>query len=146
MKYDSLKLYAKYVLLALFLILSTVAKADGGFRLLNNENPSDKLLINIERDRKISDNSKLTEDSCPIDFYINDQRVGSYLVNEQQEYYLSPGSYSFRVENCLGQKSIYDMDLHVSGGEYYQDYILSVDVKGKPFIIKNTLKSLGTQE
>lgn len=140
MKDNFLKFVAKYVFVSLFLSLfTTISVAIEYYPPLEGAS-TDKFLINVERDRKISDNSKLTEDSCPIDLYINDERVGSYLVNEHQEYYLSPGSYSFRVENCLGQKSIYDMDLRIKDGQYYQDYILSVDFKGKPFIIKNTLK------
>ncbi|PWD83604.1 hypothetical protein [Ignatzschineria cameli] len=123
------------------MVLTTVNAAVEYYPPLEG-NSTDKFLVNVERDRKIGDNSKLTENSCPIELYINDQNVGSYLINEHQQYYLSPGSYSFRVENCLGQKSVYDMDMSVNNSQYYQDYILSVDVKGKPFIIKNTLKPL----
>ncbi|MDM1546080.1 hypothetical protein HX037_09360 [Ignatzschineria indica] len=137
-----LKSIVRAVFTSVFMVFLAVANAAIDYHPPLEGESSDKLLINVERDRKIGGNGQLTESSCPIELYINGQKVGSYLINEHQQYYLSPGDYSFRVENCLGQSSIYDMTLQVNDGQYYQDYILSVDFKGKPFIIKNSLQRL----
>lgn len=142
MKDNPLVFSVKHILSILLLVLFTIVNAEVVYHPPLNGDLSDKFLINVERDRKVGNDSKLTESGCPTDLYINGKRVDSYLIYEQQQYYLSPGLYTFRVENCLGQESIYDMDLSIDSNQYYQNYLLSVDFKGKPFIIKNTPKSI----
>ena len=66
---------------------------------VNNE--KNDPIIEVVRDHKNSNGSK----ECRTNFYINDTKVGSFANDERADYQLSPGHYTFTVDNCQGRCS-----------------------------------------
>lgn len=121
------------------LALGLVACAAGPLHenLYQTKIDNNSQLIQVLRDDKLYKRyQKEDVKDCPIAFYINDKKVGNYLVNEQSSYYLEPGSYIFQVENCQGRCSAYDVEYVVNPDSYPASFVLSVDLSGKPFIIR----------
>lgn len=97
---------------------------------------ADSQLIKVSRDSKEYCRNKADTQDCPITFYINNKNAGDYLVNEQLDYYLEPGDYYLQVKNCQGRCSAYGLDVVVKAQISPPTFILSLDAKGNPFIIR----------
>lgn len=93
--------------------------------------------IHVSRDDKAyKRHQKEIVSNCPTKLYINTQEAGRYLVGEHSSYDLVPGNYTFQVENCQGRCSTYDVDFVVDSEVPAPSFVLSVDLSGKPFIIR----------
>ena len=125
------------VIMTFFLVLSACATTNEKRSLYQVKMTNDSQIINVSRDAKTygRDQRKGVID-CPIEFYINGDKVRGFSVNEQSSYYLEPGSYTLQVENCHGRCSAYDMDFIVNSKTTGSSFILSIDLSGKPFIIR----------
>lgn len=93
--------------------------------------------INVQRDNKLCAEDSVEKQNCPIDFYIDDFKSGTYFINNKATYNLKPDTYNFKVKNCTDKCSTYDVNLKVDDQLENRDLILSVDTQGKPFIIYN---------
>ncbi|MHC5226456.1 hypothetical protein [Ignatzschineria sp. LJL83] len=102
---------------------------------VNNEN-SDPI-IKVTRDNNKAERiSKNGTEECQTAFYINDTKVGNFVINDSANYQLAPGNYNFKVDNCQGRCSTYGTDVEIKSGET-KSFTLSADSTGKPFIILN---------
>lgn len=94
-------------------------------------------LVNISRDGKAYQrNQNGIVSDCSTILYINGEKVGDYTLSEQSSYYLEPGNYTLQVKNCQGRCSSYDVDFVISSNSEPPAFTLSLDLSGKPFIIK----------
>lgn len=112
---------------------TTLQKSSDVYKTKIDEN--NQVLV-VTRDNKACADTSADPQKCPTVFYINDTNVGSYLANESNEYYLAPGQYEFQVSNCQGRCSTYDLKMTITKEIAPTNLLLSIDLKGKPFIIK----------
>jgi len=95
-------------------------------------------IVNIKRDNKLCSGDTTETQNCPINFYIDSIEAGVFYINNSAKYYLKPETYSFKVKNCSSAKECKSCDVDLSvNNSIQQDFILSVDGAGKPFILNN---------
>ncbi len=116
--------------------LAGCASTDISEMTYQTKQSEDSQLIKVSRDSKAYRRNDNATQDCPITFYINDKKAGDYLVNDHLDYYLMPGTYHLQVKNCQGRCSAYDVDVVVKADMTAPAFVLSVDAKGKPFIIR----------
>lgn len=93
--------------------------------------------INVQRDDKLCAGDTAEKQNCPIDFYIDDFKSGTYFINNKATYNLQPNTYNLKVKNCTDKCSTFELNVKVDDQLQNRDFILSVDNEGKPFIIYN---------
>lgn len=93
-------------------------------------------LVNVMRDNKICQGDTLSSQKCPIDFYIDNMKSGTFYVNNKAVYNLDNNTYNFKVKNCTEDciESSYNFNISDTNKN---NLILSVDKNGKPFIIRS---------
>jgi len=93
--------------------------------------------ISIIRDSRLCAGDTTDKQNCPIDFYIDSIKSGSFYINDEKNYYLKSENYNFKVKNCTEDScQSCDIDIPVSNFQDNQ-FLLSVDDSGKPFISNN---------
>lgn len=93
--------------------------------------------IIVERDGVLCAEDAKESQNCPIEFYIDSVKVGTFYINNSASYQLNSESYNFKVKNCTEQScQSCDVDLAV-GQLSNNEFVLSVDNVGKPFISHN---------
>lgn len=94
-------------------------------------------MISVKRDEVLCAEDTRDVQKCPIEFYIDSIKAGSFYVNNSANYQLKPESYNFKVKNCTENScQSCDVDLAIGSLENNQ-FVLSVDNTGKPFISNN---------
>lgn len=93
--------------------------------------------IIVERDGVLCAEDAKESQNCPIEFYIDSVKAGTFYINNSASYQLNSESYNFKVKNCTEQScQSCDVDLAV-GQLSNNEFVLSVDNVGKPFISHN---------
>lgn len=105
--------------------------------LFQNASDKNNQQIKVQRDNKLCAEDTAEKQNCPIDFYIDDFKAGTYFINNKATYNLKSDVYNFKVKNCTDKCSTYEIDVKVDDQLQHRDFILSVDDQGKPFIIFN---------
>lgn len=92
-------------------------------------------IINVKRDGKLCAGDTADAQNCPINFYIDSVQSGSFYINNSTQYHLKPESYNFKVKNCTAANECQTCDVDLRTDHLIDnDFILSVDDTGKPFI------------
>lgn len=135
---DPIQFLGKYVSYLAFALFATgcAALTDINTEIYQQKTSESTQLVKVSRDSKTYSCNGVKQEDCPIYFYINNTKVGAYLANEQSDYHLEPGNYIFKVTNCQDYCSSYELDTVINGKPENEEFELSVDLKGKPFIIK----------
>jgi len=93
--------------------------------------------ISVKRDWVLCEGDKEDSQNCPIDFYIDSIKSGTFYINNATNYHLKPESYNFKVKNCT-EESCQSCDVDLAVGQLTNnEFVLSVDNVGKPFISNN---------
>ncbi|WP_166172210.1 OmpA family protein [Acinetobacter sp. SA01] len=102
-----------------------------------NATLSNDQLIRVQRDDKLCAEDTLEKQGCPINFYIDNILAGNFYVNNTAKYQLKSESYNFKVKNCT-EASCQSCDVDLAIGQLSSnEFVLSVDNVGKPFILNN---------
>jgi OmpA-OmpF porin, OOP family len=92
-------------------------------------------LLHVKRDQKLCASDTADKQDCPIDFYIDDIKSGTFYINNSVNYHLKSESYNFKVKNCNADTcQSCDVDLNAEKLAS-REFTLSVDSEGKPFIL-----------
>ncbi|WP_227574857.1 OmpA family protein [Acinetobacter calcoaceticus] len=92
-------------------------------------------VVNVKRDDKLCSGDTAEKQNCPINFYIDNIQSGSFFINNAAQYYLKSETYNFKVKNCTSEECrTCDVDLQTNQLAD-NNFILSVDEKGTPYII-----------
>lgn len=101
--------------------------------------------IHVKRDSLLCSDDQLDQQNCPIDFYIDSFKAGTFYVNNHAKYYLKPETYNFKVKNC-NSTECKSCDVDIQPNQLTdKTFILSVNSEGKPFI-SNAGKPLTCEE
>ena len=93
--------------------------------------------ISVNRDDVLCAEDTKDLQNCPIEFYIDSIKAGVFYVNNSANYQLKSEAYNFKVKNCTENScQSCDVDLAIGSVENNQ-FVLSVDNTGKPFISNN---------
>ena len=92
--------------------------------------------IQVKRDGKLCNQDTTDKQNCPIKFYIDDFKAGEFYTNNSANYELKENEYTFKVKNCTTNCSTSELKVNVNEQLKNKIYILSIDEKNKPFIIK----------
>ena len=93
--------------------------------------------IVLKRDEKLCGGDTAEQQNCPIEFYIDSIKAGNFYINNSAQYALKPESYNFKVKNCT-EESCQSCDVDFAVGQLNNnEFVLSVDNAGKPFISHN---------
>ncbi|MFA3130278.1 OmpA family protein [Acinetobacter pittii] len=96
--------------------------------------------INVQRDEQLCADDTVDKQNCPISFYIDNFKAGDFYINNQANYYLKPEQYNFKVKNCT-ENSCQSCEVEFNTiNEAVNNFTLSVDEKGFPFILENGKK------
>lgn len=91
--------------------------------------------ISVKRDEMLCAGDTKETQNCPIDFYIDSIKAGSFYINNSANYNLKSETYNFKVKNCTTDScQSCDVDLNVEK-LVSSKFLLSVDAMGKPFIL-----------
>ena len=94
-------------------------------------------MISVKRDEVLCAEDTRDVQKCPIEFYIDSIKAGSFYINNSAQYALKPETYNFKVKNCTEEScQSCDVDLNV-GKLTSNEFVLSVNTDGKPFISNN---------
>jgi outer membrane protein OmpA-like peptidoglycan-associated protein len=95
-------------------------------------------VIKIKRDGKLCAGDTVKQQNCPINFYIDNIKAGSFYVNNSAKYDLKSETYNLKVKNCTVDSECQSCDVDLAVGQATNnDFVLSVDSAGKPFILNN---------
>lgn len=93
--------------------------------------------ISLKRDNRLCNQDTEMNQKCPIDFYIDNFKSGSFYINNYAKYFLKPETYNFKVKNCIDDSCL-SCDIDVAVDKLVDPiFLLSVDDAGKPFISNN---------
>lgn len=97
-------------------------------------NSSNSKLVTVIRDNKFCQGDNYKSQKCPVDLYIDNVKSGTFFINNTAKYNLNNNIYNFKVKNCTKDciESSYNFDISNNN-----NFILSVDKNGKPFIIRS---------
>ena len=111
--------------------------------LLFQEKSAEKnQVIHVKRDKKLCGEDSAKQQECPISFYVDDFKAGTFYINNQANYNLYPNTYTLKVKNCTTKCDSHEIDIKIDDELTNREFILSVDKDGKPFIIHmDTLQS-----
>jgi len=99
----------------------------------------------VKRDGVLCAEDTEKSQNCPIEFYIDSVKAGNFYINNSANYQLKSESYNFKVKNCT-EASCQSCDVDLAVGQLSSnEFVLSVDNVGKPFISNNVLPK-GRQE
>lgn len=104
---------------------------DLAFQLKNSSNSK---LVTVVRDNKLCQGDNFTSQKCPIDFYIDNMKSGTFFINNSATYNLDKDNYNFKVKNCTKDCIESDYNFNINNNN---NFILSIDKNGKPFIIRS---------
>ncbi|MCU4415109.1 hypothetical protein KTH71_13860 [Acinetobacter sp. WU_MDCI_Axc73] len=90
--------------------------------------------IHVYRDSKLCLNDDKNRQVCPIDFYIDDFKAGTFYINNKANYYLKPDAYVLKVKSCKTECATYVFKLDLSKQLKVRDFKISMDENDKPFI------------
>lgn len=95
-------------------------------------------VITLKRDGTLCAEDTAEQQNCPINFYIDNIQAGSFYINNSAQYYLKPENYNFKVKNCTTGTDCQSCDVDLAVDQLANNnFMLSVDGKGKPFISNN---------
>ncbi|MGQ8975905.1 OmpA family protein [Acinetobacter schindleri] len=93
--------------------------------------------IRVKRDEVLCAEDTKGIQKCPIEFYIDSIKAGDFYIKNSINYNLKSDVYNFKVKNCTENScQSCDVDLAIGSLENNQ-FVLSVDNTGKPFISNN---------
>lgn len=93
--------------------------------------------ITVQRDEQLCADDTIDKQNCPISFYIDNFKAGDFYINNQANYYLKPEQYNFKVKNCTENScQSCEVEINTANGAV-NNFTLSVDEKGFPFILEN---------
>lgn len=93
--------------------------------------------ITVQRDEQLCADDTIDKQNCPISFYIDNFKAGDFYINNQANYYLKPEQYNFKVKNCTENScQSCEVEINTTNGAG-NNFTLSVDGKGFPFILEN---------
>lgn len=96
--------------------------------------------ITVQRDEQLCADDTIDKQNCPISFYIDNFKAGDFYINNQANYYLKPEQYNFKVKNCTENScQSCEVEINTTNGAV-DNFTLSVDEKGFPFILENGKK------
>ncbi|WP_257222675.1 MULTISPECIES: hypothetical protein [unclassified Acinetobacter] len=102
-----------------------------------NKTAANTQTIHVQRDVLLCAGDIAEIQNCPIEFYIDSIKSGTFYVGNSANYHLKPESYNFKVKNCTEEScQSCDVDLNV-GKLTSNEFVLSVNTDGKPFISNN---------
>ena len=94
-------------------------------------------MITVTRDNRLCAGDTEENQKCPIDFYIDNFKSGTFYSNNSAKYYLKPELYNLKIKNCTAN-SCQSCDIDVAVEKLVDaEFLLSVDDAGKPFISNN---------
>ena len=93
-------------------------------------------VVEVIRDGKSAISSSAESQDCPMVFYINNKKVGHFAIYQQDDFYLVPDVYTFRVKNCKGRSSFYSLEVTIWPSSALRQFVLSLDGHGQPLIIE----------
>lgn len=91
-------------------------------------------VIHVYRDNKLCLNDNRNRQTCPVNFYIDDFKAGSFYINNKADFYLKPDVYIIKVKSCKTECSNYQLTLNVNDQLQNRDFKISIDSEDKPFI------------
>ncbi len=134
---------------AIAVVLSVGLDACGAVSLGKHAQPKYLLLqertevknqpIIVRRDNKLCPEDTKERQTCPIDFFIDDFRVGSYYVDNTAKYYLQSDKYEFKVKRCREKCATFTLDVDVNDAIKSREFIITVDNEGYPLIVQTNL-------
>lgn len=93
--------------------------------------------ISVKRNNVLCSGDTEKNQNCPIEFYIDNIKAGTFYINNQADYTLESNSYNLKVKNCT-YDSCKSCDVDLIGDQLVHPlFILSLDSHGKPFILNN---------
>lgn len=93
--------------------------------------------ITVQRDEQLCADDTIDKQNCRISFYIDNFKAGDFYINNQANYYLKPEQYNFKVKNCTESScQSCEVEINTTNGAG-NNFTLSVDGKGSPFILEN---------
>lgn len=91
--------------------------------------------ISVKRDKILCAGDTEESQNCPIHFYIDSIKAGSFYINNSANYNLKSEAYNFKVKNCT-TTSCQSCDVNLNVEQLVSsEFLLSVDAMGKPFIL-----------
>lgn len=94
-------------------------------------------ILTVKRDDRLCNEDTENSQKCPIDFYIDNFKSGSFYINNSAQYYLKAETYNFKVKNCTDDSCL-SCDIDVVVNKLVKPlFLLSVTDDGKPFIFNN---------
>lgn len=100
------------------------------------QDSENKELLNVLRDEKLCDRENIKDQSCPIDFYIDDFKSGTFFVNTHTTYYLKPQKYILKVKNCTKNCFTNEVEIDLTNQLQNRSITLTIDGNNRPFIIQ----------
>lgn len=124
------------VMLTLFGLTACVSKpySNPENLLFQKKGSGSTQTINVKRDSVLCAGDSVDKQNCPINFYIDNFKSGSFFINNAAKFNLRAETYNFKVQNCTTECAICDFDIAINSSTS-RDFMLSVDSKGQPYII-----------
>jgi OmpA-OmpF porin, OOP family len=115
-------------------VVNPYAKPQG--LIFQEETVENSNKIHVKRDGNLCGNDQADQQNCPIEFYIDSFKAGTFYINNQASYQLKSENYNFKVKNCTADScQSCDVELPVDKKNGHE-FTLSVDgITGKPFIL-----------
>jgi hypothetical protein len=114
--------------------IKSLTKSDPKIFQTNEKN---KEIVMIMRDNKLCKEEEKDKKKCPINFYIDDFKAGTFYVNNEQKYFLQPNKYTIKVKNCTDHCETSELEIDLTNQLQKRNFTLSIDAEDRPFIIQN---------
>lgn len=87
--------------------------------------------IKVTRDAQLCQGDTEKRQNCPVDFYIDNIKSGSFYINNSAQYSLKPETYNFKVKNCTDNCVSCDVKIDAVNLKN-PNFIISVNEQGRP--------------
>lgn len=102
--------------------------------LFQQKDGNSNQVIHVYRDNKLCLKDDKNRQVCPINFYIDDFKAGTFYINNKANYYLKPDAYVLKVKSCKTECATYVFKLDLNNQLKAPDFKISIDENDKPFI------------
>ena len=102
--------------------------------LFQQKDQNKNQVIHVYRDNKLCLNDDKNRQTCPVGFYIDDFKAGTFYINNKANFYLKPDTYVLKVKSCKTKCATYELKLDVNDQLQGRDFKISIDSQDRPFI------------
>lgn len=98
-------------------------------------------VIEVIRDANLCSGDHADQQDCPISFYIDNIKSGTFYVNNSAQFNLMSERYNLKVKNCTDQCFSCETEIDLKDDSARQ-FLLTVNEKGQPLILNANQQSL----